>query len=64
MENQLQCVSCTENKETVSDFMKVMELDMELRGFEASITSTHRNKTSNTFEEPVANPKITLKIFD
>lgn len=47
----------------VGDFMKVMELDMELRGFEASITSIHRNKTSNTFEEPVANPKITLKIF-
>ena len=38
-----------------------MEMDMELRGFQASITITDRNKTSITFEEPVTNPQNTLR---
>ena len=53
--------SCTEDRKTVIDFKKVMEMNMELRGFEAPINSTDRNKTSTTFEEPVTNPQNTLR---
>ena len=49
------------NKKNVGGLIKVMEMDMELRGFQASITITDRNKTSITFEEPATNPQNTLR---